>query len=373
VVLIALAVPMPKLTAGMNVGRGEPKPPTPSRGIQPTYKVEAGLDGEIFPVFANYASLQKPRERKLGTVAVTVTNSTDSPLRNRLTVQVPGWSDQEIQMVEMAAGEVRTFQFAPTFLPRLYANHEIAAATALVQANDLGGRVVFQTTVPLRLRAAQDMYWGPGFRFAQFIASWVTPHDPLVQQLLSRAKEFAPHRRLPGYEPWKSVTQQERSTYAQAKAIYRALQRKGISYVKSSHTFGSHAEVSERVRLPHESLRHVSANCIDGAVMYASLFENLGMEPVVVLVPGHAYVGVRLTPGSKRYVYIETSVTGRTTFEKATRMAARGIARYKPSEITRIEISRARQAGIYPMPTGGKGKRRASPVRRSEQAEARGE
>jgi hypothetical protein len=346
--------------AGINVGKAEPKPPATARGPEPTYKVEAGLDGEIFPVFANYASLQKPSERKRGSITVVVTNSTDSVLRNRVTVQVPGWSDQEIQIVEMGAGAVRTLVFAPSFLPRLYANHEIVAATAEVKVMDMGGKPVFATTVPVRLRAAQDMYWGAAFEFAPFIASWVTPHDPLIEAVLRQAKEFAPHRRLAGYEPRKSVEAQEKSTYAQARAIYLGLQRKGVSYVKSSHTFGAHSDVAERVRMPRESLRHASANCIDGAVMYASLFENLGMDPVVLLVPGHAYVGVRLAPASDRYLYIETSMTGRTSFENSVRMAERGLARYSPAQTTRIEISRARQAGIYPMPAPGKSRQNAS-------------
>ncbi len=38
--------------------------------------------------------------------------------------------------------------------------------------------------------------------------------------------------------------------------------------------------------------------------MYASLFENLDMEPVVVVVPGHSYVGVRLARGGNRYLNI---------------------------------------------------------------------
>ena len=84
--------------------------------------------------------------------------------------------------------------------------------------------------------------------------------------------------------------------------------------------------------------------------MYASLLENLGMDPVVVLVPGHAYVGVRLAEGSSEYLYLETSLTGRGGFERAVDAAARGLARYKRTQITRIVISGARQAGIFPMP-----------------------
>ena len=328
--------------------------PAKSHKPEPTYKVQAGVDGEVYPVFANFASLQKPQERKRGSVAVTVTNSADTSIQNRISVQVVGWSDEEIQDVELGAGKVGTYQFAPTFLPRLYRNHEIVAATALVTVRRMGGQLVYRTTVPLRLRSVDDIYWGPNFEYAPFIASWVTPHDPWVERVLSRAKEFAPGRRLPGYESSTNPAVQERSTYIQARAIYRALQSRGVSYVKSSMTFGKNLDISERVRMPRESLDGIAANCIDGTVMYAALFENLGMEPVVVLVPHHAYVGVRVAPNSVAYLFIETALTGRASFDRAVRAAQAGMKRYPASEVIRIPIADARQAGIYPMPLASK-------------------
>ena len=320
------------------------------RRTVPTYKIEAGIDGEIFPVFANYASLQKPQDRKWGMVAVTVTNPTDEPVRQRIAVKIDGWSDQEIQIAEMGAGQVRTYLFAPTFHSDFYENHEIKAATAAVDISDMGGHTIFATTLPVRLRSAEDMYWGSKFKYAPFIASWVTPHDPRVETVLSKAKELMPGRRLPGYEAWKKAAGQEKSTYLQAKALYRAVQMQGVSYVKSSLTFGHNAGVSQRVRRPKDSLEQNSANCIDSAVMFASLFENLGMDPLVVLVPGHAYVGVREAKGSQHYLFIDVALAGRVTFDAAVKSAENGLQKYNDGQITRIPIDAARSAGIYPMP-----------------------
>lgn len=339
----AAPVAGPTAAANQPVGR-------PALRTSATYQVAAGLEGEVFPAFANYASLQRPDERRWGTIAVTITNSTDQPLRNRLTVTVPGWSDQEIQIAEMPAGDRRTYLFAPTFLPRFFQNHEIAAATALVTATDLAGRQLFTGTIPVRLRAVGDMFWGTDFKYAPFIASWVTPHDPEVEQVLALAKGYMPGKRLPGYEPRASAAAQERSTRLQARAIYLALQRSGLSYVKSSMTFGGNAGWSERVRTPRQSLAQRAANCIDAAVMYSSLFENLGLEPVVILVPGHAYVGVRLARGSSRYLYLETAQTARISFEAAAAAAERGLARYPASQVRVIKIHDAREAGIFPLP-----------------------
>ncbi len=335
---------------GANSGKVTVVPALNPRSPEPTYRIKVGLDGEVYPVFANYASLQRPEDRNWGTVEITIANSASAPLENRIAVRVLDWSDEEIQTVDVDAGGVRTFLFAPTFYARLYSNREITAATALVTVRDARGKLLFTRTVTVRLRSADDIYWGPKFEYAPFIASWVTPHDPLVEKVLSRAKEFTPGRRLPGYEEGKNAAQQELSTYVQARAIYRALQVTGVSYVNSSLTFGRNTDASERVRMPRESLRQISANCIDGAVMYASLFENLGMEPEIVLVPHHAYVGVRVAPAAKKYLFIETSLTGRAGFERAVRTAEWGMKRYAATQMVRIPIAEAREVGIYPMP-----------------------
>lgn len=320
------------------------------RSPEPTYKVAVGFDGEVFPAFANYASMLPAQKRDWGVVNVTVTNPTDAGIRSRIAVRVPGWSDQEIQLAELGAGEVRTFRFAPTFHQRLYRNREIVGATAEVEISAPNGATVFATTAQLRLRSADDMYWGAQFKYAPFIASWVTPHDLRVEKILSKAKEYAPLRRLPGYEPWKGLTAQEQSTTVQAKAIYSAIRKSGLSYVKSSTTLGRNLNVTQRIRMPHESLDQSAANCIDASVMFASAFENLGMDPIIVLVPGHAYVGVRVARGSQRFLFIDVALTGRSTFEAAVRSAENGLAKFGPSDITRISIDQARDRGIYPMP-----------------------
>lgn len=331
-------------------GTATDTPATATHSAAATYELRAGLDGEIYPVFANFASMKDPTRRTWGTISVKVTNMGSVILRNRIAVQIPGWSDPEIQAIELAPGETHTYLFAPTLLRRAYRNHEIAAATATLTVTDSNGRLTDQETTPVRLRSVDDLYWGRDFEYASFVASWVTPHDPGVEQLLSRAKEFMAGRRLPGYES-ENPTVQDRSTLLQAAAIYRALQEQGVSYVKSSMTLGDHEDFSERIRMPAESLGHLSANCIDGVVLYAAMFENLGMDPEIVLVPGHAYVGVRMAPKSSRYLYIETSLTGRTTFARARASARQSMAKFRPTEFIRINVRQARTAGIYPMPS----------------------
>jgi hypothetical protein len=348
--LLALVLSVSPATAGDSDPDKTTARPLAQHHPEPTYKIEAGIDGEIYPVFANYASLMGQDQRKFGVVALIISNPTNEILHRRVAVRIPGWSDEEIQLTEVPASGSRTLLFAPSFLPRLYQNREITAATVRVSISDLAGRSVYESTAPVRLRSSEDMYWGDRFKYATFIASWVTPHAPEVEQVLADAKSYTPDHRLPGYENWKNAADQEKETYIEARAIFTALKRMGLSYVKSSSTLGDHKTISERVRMPRVSLSRNSANCIDAVVMYASLFENLGMEPDVVLVPGHAYVSVRVAEGSDKYLLIDAALTGRSTFDTAVMSAKNGMARFESASVTQVNIDEARSAGIYPMP-----------------------
>jgi hypothetical protein len=315
------------------------------------YKIQAGIEGEIYPVFANYSSLFSPDQRSFPTVTVTITNPGKENLRQRVAVTVVGWSDEEIQLSDVAPGGQRSLSFAPTFLPRFYDNREIIAATVHVTFSDISGtKKIDEITVPVHLRSAEDIYWGSGFKYAPFIASWVTPHDAMIEKTLAEAKSYTPDRRLPGYENWKSPAEQEQETFLEAKAIYDAVKKMGLSYVKSSATLGGNKSTSERVRMPRVTLNRNSGNCIDAAVLYASLFENLGMEPSVVLVPGHAYVGVRVSQGSNQFLFIDAAMTGRLSFPAAVTSANKGLAKQPASATTKILIEDARASGIFPMP-----------------------
>src|SRR5437899_12141738 len=120
------------MLSGCAVANADGRAAAGDRGNSVSYQVGAGLGGELYPMFANYASLQRPAERSLGSITVIATNPTATVVRQRIAVQVRSWSEQEIQNVDLAPGATRRLLFAPSFLPRFYQNREILAATAEV-------------------------------------------------------------------------------------------------------------------------------------------------------------------------------------------------------------------------------------------------
>jgi hypothetical protein len=123
--------------------------------------------------------------------------------------------------------------------------------------------------------------------------------------------------------------------------------------VSSIYTFGNYPDETERIRLPRETLELSNANCIDVSVAYASALENLGMKPVIVIVPGHAFTGVRLGPNSQDFLYLDLTVLPRGTFAAAIASAHAWLKKTPPNEVLTVDIGAARSLGVYPMPVTG--------------------
>src|SRR5438309_9906013 len=106
--LLSLPLALRSFAGDAGTDRGDLRPPAPIRQLSPTYKIQAGIDGEIYPVFANYASLQRQGDRTFGVVSVTLSNTSAESMFRRISVRIPGGSDEEIQPCELAPAATKT-------------------------------------------------------------------------------------------------------------------------------------------------------------------------------------------------------------------------------------------------------------------------
>jgi hypothetical protein len=93
------------------------------------------------------------------------------------------------------------------------------------------------------------------------------------------------------------------------------------------------------------------ANCSDMSVAFASAVENLGMEPGIVLVSGHAFAGVRFSRGSPRILYLDLTVLPDRSFERGVARAQYWLSKPPKAQVTVIDIAAARSRQIYPLPS----------------------
>jgi hypothetical protein len=135
-------------------------------------------------------------------------------------------------------------------------------------------------------------------------------------------------------------------------AIFNELRARRITYTNLS---SSYFTGWQNIRRPAESLSMRTANCIDGALLFASLIESAGMHPYLFLPPGHAYVGVRMGPAADDFVLpIETTlVGGARSADDAISCALGGDGCASNLAMPRyvIDVTAARRAGVRPIPT----------------------
>jgi hypothetical protein len=311
---------------------------TTASPLEVQYKLELPGRGEIFPALtAGRASDYWPA------AVLTISNTSDQPVVQTITAEIPGWSRAAREDLVLAPRQTRKMELNPALLPAALSNGEIRRAELHVAVTGAGQSPAFNATRPLLIHSASDLYWGQRFANAQFIARWVTPHDAAVLKLVAEARASAPNGRLAGYNP-------PADPRAQARAVFEALRRSGISYVSSIVTFGNFTGEAQRVRLPRETLTLDSANCIDVSVAYASAMENIGLSPVIVIIPGHAFTGVRLAPNSRDILYLDLTVLPKGTFDRAAQRAQYWLKKSKPEEVLMVDVGAARALGIYPLP-----------------------
>ena len=335
----------------------EPEVPThlkassePVSPLQMQYQLDLPGRGEIFP--ALYGS----KAVDYWPVAVlSISNTSARPSLQIITAQVRGWSQEFQQSMVVPPHQTRSLRLEPELLPQAFDNSEIRQAVIDVQVQDAATGHVFAQQRPVFLHSASDLYWGRKFANAQLLARWVTPHDDAVLQLVARAERLIPGGRLRGYHQLPGARPEDQ-VRAQAAAVFGALRQSHISYVSSIYTFGNFPGETQRIRLPRETLELSNANCIDVSVAFASAMENIGLEPVVVIVPGHAFTGVRLAPQSQSILYLDLTVLPNGSFSQAISRAEYWIKKVPAAQVLTVDVGAARTLGIYPMPVPAPGK-----------------
>jgi hypothetical protein len=241
-------------------------------------------------------------------IRYTVANNTSKNKSLIVGCEIPGWARPFENSITLKKESSRNVELKLSFFEKLKQNNEISDAQINYYIKE-NGTIIWNQSKSIKIAAKGTMIWSKeeGDDCADYIASFVNPNDVKVEEIISTAKEFSAKRQLMGYQIGDEVLQAKETT-DEARAIFMALHKYGISYVNSPLSFAVGS--TQRVRTPFESIRDRSANCIDGAVLFASLFENLGMDPLIILGPGHAIVGLRYYEGSNQTLFIETTMVG---------------------------------------------------------------
>lgn len=138
-----------------------------------------------------------------------------------------------------------------------------------------------------------------------FFAAYVNEEHPMIDQLLREALNARIVNRFVGYQG--KVSQVDKQVYA----LWYVLQKRKFKYSSISNTsLSSNVVFAQRVRTVDDALEAAQINCVDGSVLFASLLKAISINPILVRIPGHMFVGYYADRSHQEMNFLETTIIG---------------------------------------------------------------
>jgi hypothetical protein len=283
-----------------------------------------------------------------------------SPITLIISVNVAEFSQVETHTVN-ATASMQSISFTPPLLnSQALRKLTFDETTPLhVSVTDAAGHAYYVNDSPLLLHSRRVMQWIATNRLQ--IAAWVTPNDPAVIALVKSAathlqlEPATTPRAMIGYDNGRASS---RAVRDQVDAIFDAMRLDyHIRYSQESVPYSGTGDTSalENIKLPAEVLQQGSGMCIELTALLASAVENIGLDAEIVIIPGHAFLGVAVTQNEQNDTQFEywdaVQVNDKVAGDSAnlwTDGEYQGNAKQKQIVDT-ILISAARKAYVGPM------------------------
>ena len=223
---------------------------------------------------------------------------------------------------------------------------------------------------------AFDEWNGLARSLPELLAAYVLPNHPVVEEMLSDAARWLGSNTgdssLSGYQ-----SRSPKRVGEITQGIFKAIQGRGLRYCNPPASFEN---TGQKIRLPDRILENRLATCLDLTVLAAACLEQAGLHPLVVLLHGHAFVGVwtledcfpdcatddllrlrKRVELSEILVFETTLVTSPppNDFATAVATAKRHLADEQAFQCT-IDIHRCRKSRVRPLPVRREGETEAT-------------
>ncbi len=202
----------------------------------------------------------------------------------------------------------------------------------------------------------------------ELIAAYITPNHPYVYHIKRKAIDILEKQRLPTIFDGYQSNNPERVLQAMS-AIYSAIVGEEIIY---SSLPPGYEEDGQRLRLLNTIQKEKFGNCIDISLLFAACLEAIDLNPILIIVRGHAFVGCwlhddkfaeivnddktaitkRLSKGIREIAAVEATTICKGSKTKFTDALDMGEAQLIEREhfLLSVDIKRARTARIRPLP-----------------------
>ncbi len=154
------------------------------------------------------------------------------------------------------------------------------------------------------IKSEEISSWADMYDNDALIACFVTPNDPVVKYYTQNLQE----KLLKGEAA--SITRKPEDAVRFLAGIYEATRKSHMVYSGTKGIPKSTEDVQsivQQVRLPREVITGNTGLCIELSCLYASVLSSAGIDPIIYMVPGHAYPGFRM---NGQYYAIEATGIG---------------------------------------------------------------
>ncbi len=340
-------------------------------------KVSGDLDisivkaSSIMPAAHNVYANEEVLDGKYYLFKAKITNETDQTLEDvTVRYQIPGYVDwTELDVIgEMFQGQTASVRCYPKFKDDI--SEKMTESTEKVEIeiswDGASEDDIIEEEFSFRISDRNEYLftnipteeivgWGDVYNNDALLACFVTPNDPIVKYYTQNIQE----KILMGEAA--SVTKDPNEAIRFLGGIYNATL---LSHMVYSGTKGipeslqDVSKFSQHNRLPREVITGNTGLCLELSILYASVLSNAGLDPIIFLVPGHAYPGFKL---NNQYFAIEATGIGgeglgsimsaEQAFQKGTEQLNEFIQKAQTGDprYTLVDIHAVNQEGVTPM------------------------
>lgn len=140
--------------------------------------------------------------------------------------------------------------------------------------------------------------------FRWLFMGYVNEEHPIIDSILATILEQNIVSTFTGYQRGSN------EVVKQVSAIWYYALNRGITYSSISCTANpSNRASTQHIRFFDEVYNSRQANCIDACVFFASIMRKIGLKPVILVEPCHAYLGYYADKKKKDLRLLETTIT----------------------------------------------------------------
>ena len=303
------------------------------------------------PIFTGiYDTFNKVYENEYAPVNITIFNDYNEIRKYKIEAEIQGLSYKKIEEIYVEPHSIVNKKIAPQLI-----DERVNVITSNCNKNiyikiEECNSIIYENTKECLIYPKEIFVeklendrndWRIDFR--SFLSRWVTPNAETIDEVISNATKSG--------DIIGGSAENVLRTEEDIKKIYDELSK--IRYSIRCLSFSEGKYHTQRISLPKNTLRLNSGNCIDLSVLLASCFEAIKLKTYIVLIPGHAFVRVKLFDESS--ICIEATCLGNKEYYEAVEIGNKKYREFFDGEnpikndAYMVDISLARKSRIYPM------------------------